>query len=259
MSTTELERLQRRFAEALLGEGAAGDAVVAELGVVAGGGGLSAEDRLRVYREAFWIRMYENLEEDYPEVSRQLGPEAFRRAVRGFITEHPSAHPSLIVLGEAFAPFMARARPDRPELAELARLEWAKIVVRHAEAPSAPLTAPPQLPPDAYPGLRLEPSPTARLLELSHRVGRWLSLPADRRAAAPIEPGPEVVMVVRRAFVVTVEPVPAPFDRVLARLYAGAALGEAIAALDPESVEPAQVTRAFADFLSRGYFARLAL
>lgn len=256
MSSAELHRFQAWFAEALVRDGPDDPAASpAELSSIVAGGSLSPAGRLRVYQEAFWIRMHENLEEDYPEVRRLMRPEPFRRVVRRFITQHPQPHPSLLRLGEAFPLFLGRARPERPELAEVARIEWAKIEVRHAEASQSALIAPPALPPEVLLGIRLMPSPTSRLLELTHRIGTWLGMPATARAEVGVEPGPETVVVVRRDFVVHVEPVPPPFDRVLVTLHAGGTLAEAVAVLESVEVEPAAVTAAFADFLAKGYFS----
>lgn len=260
MSTVELDRFQRWFAEALVRDGPGGPGVASSrLEAIVERGPLSAAERMRVYQTAFWIRMHENLEEDYPELRRLLGADAFRHVARAFVTQSPEGHPSLIRLGEGLPAYLARACPERPALAEVARVEWAKIEVKHAEAPVAALSAPPTLPPEALFGLRLVPSPLTRALELQHRVGTWMSLAPELRGASPVEPGPQLVMVVRRSFVVHVEPISAPFDRVLARLHAGVSLGEAVAELDPASVEPAAVTDAFTDFLARGYFERIEL
>jgi hypothetical protein len=249
-----LEQLQSWFAEALVHDAGAHPSL---LETIVESGPLRATQRLRIYQEAFWIRMKENLEEDYPGLRRLLGAPRFESLVRDFVTASPQGHSSLIRLGEMLPAYLERHFPDRLDLASVARLEWAKIDVRHAGAPSKTLGALPALPPDVLFGIRMVPSPLVRLVVLPCRAGRWL-LEADPSKSS-IEALPETVMVVRRGFDVHIEPIASPFDRVLVRLVKGASLTEAVGELDPTAVEPAAVTEAFADFLTRGYFERFDL
>ncbi len=259
MSTPPLERFQQWFAEALIHDGPSDPPSTSPmLRSIIEAGPLSAAARLRIYQEAFWIRMNENLEEDYPGVRRLLGPVAFTELVRAFVTASPQPHPSLIYLGEAFPNFLAHAFPGRAELAAMARVEWAKIEVRHAEAPEVLLTGLPALAPEALFGLRLLRSPTARVLLEQHRVGSWLSGLVSE-APTSVEVGAETVAVVRQGFEICIDVISPPFDGVLGKLWEGASLAASIEGLDPGAVSLAEVSQAFAGFVQRGYFERVEL
>lgn len=131
-------------------------------------GALSAAERVRVYADMHFLRMRDALAEDYPAVRRAIGGERFAKLVRAYVAEHPSDRPSLRDLGRHLPFFLARSSvPDGPPwLAELAAFEWA--LVEAFDAPDdAVLRAPDlrALPPERWPGLRLEPVRSLLVLE----------------------------------------------------------------------------------------------
>jgi hypothetical protein len=97
--------------------------------LVAGDARASGEERLQVYATMYRLRMTEALESQFPRVAAALGPEDFGRAAAAFVGEVPSRQPSLRDIGRGFPAWVARARPDWPALAGLARLEWARADV----------------------------------------------------------------------------------------------------------------------------------
>jgi len=97
--------------------------------LVIGDARASADERLQVHATMYRLRIAEALESQFPQVARALGAGDFGRASFAFVSEVPSRHPSLRELGRAFPGWLARARPDRPALAGLARLEWARADV----------------------------------------------------------------------------------------------------------------------------------
>lgn len=179
-----LRELQGAFFAALE-RGAAGDDRVdpALLAVVDGGGTLDAAARVGIYAEMYWTRIAAALAEDFPRVAALLGDARFHRLARAYVACTPSRHPSLRHAGSGFADFLA-ARFAReadaespgggdvpPFLADLARLEWARVGV--FDAPDATVLTLDDLrglAPDRWPDLRLHPTPAALVLELGWPV-----------------------------------------------------------------------------------------
>ncbi len=86
-------------------------------------GGLPAAERIDIYRSMYWFRQIEALRDGFPRVVRALGDAAFRALCLRFIEANPSRHPSLERLGERFPSYVSS---ERPELADLALLEWTR-------------------------------------------------------------------------------------------------------------------------------------
>lgn len=114
-----LREAQESIARAILGGGLGGLAI-------AGGGCLSPERALAVYREGYYARLTGALGETFEAVWSVLGDAAFFALCRDFISVHRSVHYSLSAYGEGLGPFLAD-RPeagDRPFLPELCAFEW---------------------------------------------------------------------------------------------------------------------------------------
>src|SRR5271166_1405449 len=83
--------------------------------------------RIRVYSDAYYLRLRDVLSEDFPRVAALLNAEQFDQVVASYLEEFPSEQPSVRQLGRALAEFL-RHREDIPKsLAELAELEWARV------------------------------------------------------------------------------------------------------------------------------------
>lgn len=136
-----LRELQARFFAALTQQGGAGEST-ALAGAIAASPTLDAEARLEIYRDMYATRLLEVLAEDFPATARVLGAKRFAAQGRRYVARHRSTHPSLRFFGAAFPDMLARARVTRaqPWVADLARLEWARLSVFDAPDPQ-PLTA----------------------------------------------------------------------------------------------------------------------
>lgn len=117
-----LREFQRVFAEAVRGTGS-GAPLEAR---VAGGEGVRA--RIAVYRTGYVARLCDALRDDYPKVAIALG-DRFQPVVREYVAKYPSDQPSLRHFGRHLADFLEahEVRAARPWLADLARLEWARV------------------------------------------------------------------------------------------------------------------------------------
>lgn len=165
-----LADLQARVLEALAagapGAGAAVPYDAALLARIRPDGPLDPAGRLDVYAGMYQTRLRDALREDYPRVEAALGDRPFTALVRRYVARHPSTRPSLRDLGRSLAAFLEADRPEAPWLADLARLEWARVeVFDAADAPPLTLDALRAVSAGNWPELRLVPVPSYRRLE----------------------------------------------------------------------------------------------
>jgi hypothetical protein len=194
--------------------------------------GLRAAERVGIYQRMYLPRMMEALESDYEGLAHFLGPKAWTRLVRAYLTAHPSRSYTLNELGRRLPEFVRRARgPHAAFCHDLARLELAI-----AEVFDAPETTPlsekdlASLRPRDLERLRLVPAAALRLLRLDHDAGAWLeSLRGDAHDHPPARRRRTRVVVYRRGYrVKRREPEEAAFA-LLEDLVAGAPIGRALA------------------------------
>lgn len=176
-----LAQLQQQFQRYVLGA-----APVIEAAVTGNERG-DAATRLRVYADAYRLRLLEALGNDYEALRRFIGEARFERLGRAYIEEHPSDTPSVRWFGRHLPQFLRRAPAyaARPVLAELAQFEWSKGEVFDApDAPPLALEAVAAVAPDRWPGMQLQPHPGLRRLDL-----RW-NVPAICLAYEQGQPAP---------------------------------------------------------------------
>lgn len=182
MSSSPLETLQRRFVRSV--SFAADPAFVAG---VRGGGALTAERAVEVYRGAYPARLTEALGETYEACWRVLGDEEFFRAARRYIARFSSTSYNLSDYGASFPEFLESGpwTQAAPFLGDLARLEWAFKGVFHARAHRG--LEPAELAAAAGSGRRLALGAASALLAFKHRVRDVWS--RDRADSSPLTPG----------------------------------------------------------------------
>ncbi len=136
---------------------------------------MSAFERLEIYRQSYWARLLDSLEEDFPGLQVVLGKRAFRRLSEAYLAHSPSRSFTLRDLGSRLVPFLQKHPAyagSNPELAlDMARLEWAHIEAFDSAA-EPPIGPEDLIELDA--GLKLRLQPHLRLLELRHPVDDWL-------------------------------------------------------------------------------------
>ena len=120
-SALDLARLQREFQDYVLRRNPA------VLEHVLGTGPADAATRMDVYADGYALRLLEALETDYPGLKAIAGGEHFEALGRAFIAANPSTSRNLRWYGERLAQVLetSPAWSDRPELADMARFEWA--------------------------------------------------------------------------------------------------------------------------------------
>ena len=196
MPAPSLRELQRAFWRSVTRpDTAAGDPL---LDVIAPSATLTPAERVEIYAGMYFHRILDALREDFERVAALLGDERFEQAVRAYLARHSSQHPSIRHVGRAFADFLAE-HVTPPCLADLARLEWARLAVFDAPDP-APLRLDDLLavPVDDWPDLRLAPIAALEVLVSDWPVHRlW-----EDAAAATCAPARTALRVWRHGFLV---------------------------------------------------------
>lgn len=167
--------------------------------------GAAVARRFDVHRNNVIASLADAVADTFPVVRALVGEAFFRALAVAFVRSHPPRGPVLHAYGDAFPAFVARFPPAAvlPYLADVARLEWARVEACHA-ADAQPLTLAPsagerigELLPVLHPATRLVGSPHAI-------VSLWA---AHQQDAAPehLDAGPaENALVVRPAHEVLV-------------------------------------------------------
>ena len=219
--------------------------------------GLAAEDGVALYAGMYRARLGEALRETFPALARHLGEARFAALAGDYLTRHPSAHHDVGQVGRSLPAFLRRhPAPDRPDLCDLAALEWARQ--RAFFAPPSSAAGPSAfaaLAPTAFASARLRLSPALHLLALGHDVApAWRALSAGE-AAGPARPGAVRVAVWRRGFEVFHAALAAEEAEALRRARAGAGLGEVCEPF-AAGADPAEAARAaLAGWLGEGWIS----
>ena len=179
-----LAELQRDFQRAVAGNG---DAEVSRWIIADATAG--AQARLRVYSEAYGLRLVEVLTEDFPVLKRMAGDAGFVRLCEAYIAAHPSTTRSVRWFGRRLDAFLEEygAVRRRPVLAEIASFEWARGEVFDAEdMPALSIDAIAAVPPEQWPQMRFVIADSVRRLDL-----RW-NVPALCQAVDQSDPLPRM-------------------------------------------------------------------
>lgn len=89
------------------------------------GYGIARESRLDLYHGAYRARLLEALGVVYERTRCYVGDEEFAAAGARHVALHPSRSRNLRDYGEGFPDTLRASLPDRPEVAELATMDWA--------------------------------------------------------------------------------------------------------------------------------------
>lgn len=178
MGERDLGELQRFVSDVVRGATLIGSdaALTAQAGALISPSpsGMAPHERLEVYREQFWLRHLNSIDEDFPTLTWVVGgPVAFRGLATGYLRACPPRTWDLQRLGIDLPSYLAGdARWGHDPLArDAARLDWA--FMEAFDAPDSPPFDPRVLastPEDAWPGARIDLHASLRLLSLGHPV-----------------------------------------------------------------------------------------
>jgi Putative DNA-binding domain len=134
---------------------------------------LSAAERIGIYADAYFYRLFECLVEDFPAMLAVLGADNFAALVKEYLVEHPPTEPSILYAGLYLADFLNdHPFAERwPFIADLARLERAVLDVFHAtNAPALSLETLHTVPSEDWPALKLRTHPAVEIVHSEWRI-----------------------------------------------------------------------------------------
>ncbi len=133
---------------------------------------LSALERIDIYADAYFYRLLDCLNEEFPATLAVVGPDNFAALARDYLLHYPPSEPSIIHAGRYLATFLRNHRL----IAELARLERVILDVFHArDAPALGVEAIRTLPSHQWPELKLRAHPAVEIVHSEWRVADVLS------------------------------------------------------------------------------------
>jgi hypothetical protein len=219
---------------------------------------LSAAERARIYSDMYLARLVDALREDYPLLARLVGDEEFFALGAAYVRAHPSRSPTLAHLGRELPGFLRGRAGQRPDVADLAALEWARaeaFIARDAE-PQDPAVL--QSLGEDLPGARLELVPSVRVLSLDHDVAPlWSDLDSGGEPSAP-RAGPACLLVWRRGFDVFHAPIASEERAALEAVLSGTTVGEACEAFTTAADPVRAALEALTSWFGEGLVARVA-
>lgn len=139
----------------------------------------NAERRLRIYYDAYRLRLIEALGGDYETLQAALGEEAFRTAALAYLEANVSQWRNVRWYGARLPDFLRDTAPwsERVWLSDIARFEWTlTLAFDAADTSSLTFAELAALPAEAWAALAFRLHPSVQLLRLSSNA------PAMRKA-----------------------------------------------------------------------------
>jgi hypothetical protein len=205
------------------------------------------------------LRLVDALRETFPNVLRHLGDEQFAALAEDYVRRNPSRHHDVGQVGRHLAAFL-RTYPDpqRPDLADLAELEWARHQVFFAQ-PAEPVRpeALSALAPEDFARASLLLSPALRILVLDHDAASlWRRLEGGELPGPP-SAGAFAISVWRRGFDVFHAPVPLDEAVAIEAAIAGHCLASICASFSDQEDPVTAAHAALGSWLGEGWIVAL--
>jgi hypothetical protein len=233
---------------------------------------LTAWERLGIYNQAYFARLLECMQEEYPMVRHTVGDDLFHDFALSYLQQHPPSSYSLYHLGTHFPKFLLAQRPVKSLSSEI---DWADFIIDLADyewqlnevfdGPGMEMLSPLDLTRLAnqqsheLPLLRFRPVSCLRLLEYRFPVHRYFSAIRNSQVTDPPTANPTHLAITRRNYKVEHYEMCRPAWMLLTQLVAGATLGESMEhLLSNEQDHPELENRIFEwfrDWMSLGFFA----
>jgi hypothetical protein len=218
---------------------------------------LPAAERLAIYANMYCWRLIDALREDFPKLVAALGDDGFCALAAGYVREHPSEEPSLSKLGRRVADYLVRHPAGRPDLPDLAQLEWARAEAFEAEeVPLAGIDSLRAVPLAELPHVRIALAPSVRLLRLEHDAPALWRAIEDRTALRPPCRSKVDVAVWRKEFEVFHAVLDADEARAVERAMGGGPLGAVCEPFTERGDAAAAALRAVASWFAEGWVRR---
>jgi hypothetical protein len=192
---------------------------------------VSAIDRLEIYRQAYYLRIIEVLQQDYAALNYCMGDQAFYDLATDYIDACPSIFKSIRWYGKKLAQFMqADTRyANQAWLIEMAEFEW--LLTESFDATdSAILTIEEMaaIAPETWPHLYLQLHPSLRPLTLEwNTIDNWECYQEENESIAPQKnASPESWIIWRKDYEVQFRLLAATETQMINDFMAGKNIGE---------------------------------
>ena len=171
---SSLQAIQQQMLQAVLAEKTPATLPIVRTDRIA-----DIDSRLAIYRHGYRVRLRDALKNEFTGLHNMAGIK-FDRLLDKYVAAHPSEHYNIRWYGAGLAAFLDYAHPwrDQPQLAEMARLDWAISIA--FDAPDEPIASIADLSgvaPEAWPGLQFS------LQQNLHVLACHFNTAAFRRAA----------------------------------------------------------------------------
>lgn len=194
--------------------------------------GARTSKRFDVYRNNVAVSLIEAVGATYPAVLKLVGEDFFKAATRVYVTQEPPRSPVLLRYGSTFPDFLEAFGPARsvPYLADVARLEWARLTAYHAaDAEPLDLEALGTVPPEKLDVVRMGFHPSAALIKSTFPiVSIWSDILHPEQGIAVDMTRGEEALVVRPRLDVESRILPAAAYPFMKALFDGDTLGRAV-------------------------------
>lgn len=151
---------------------------------------VNASTRLRIYADAYRLRLLEALRVDFPALHTLAGDEEFERIGRAYIDAHPSAHFSIRYFGAQLAAFLRGNERWRsvPVFAEMAAFEWSLgLSFDAADSPLVGVEDMAAIPPQDWGRMRFGLHSSMQRLDLRWNVPvLWKAIDEEQPPQAPV-------------------------------------------------------------------------
>ena len=232
---------------------------------------LTSVERLEIYARAYYARLIECLQAQFPMLARAVGDDLFGAFAVDYLRRYPSQSYTLGELGSRFVRFLQETRPNEqaaidaaenedapwPDfLIDLAELEWHFSEVFDGpgaeQEPPLDANALAAIPPDRWAAARLTCVPCLRLVEMRYPVHLYWRALRDHEEAVPPLPAETWLAISRRNYIVRHLELSRPAFMILGGLQTGLTVGEAIG--HAANALPADADSAVADL--QAWFAQ---
>lgn len=227
---------------------------------------LTAAERVEIYSDMYFARLFDVLGEEYQVVRALAGHENFARLVRAYLREHPSRHWSLAGLGRKLPSFLAGPfrLPKKALLLDVARLECLMAIV--FDAPQSSVLTPADVArvgADDFNSARLVCIPALELASFDHPANEIVRALRHDEKPKSLAKQRTFTVVWRKEWVVWRMDLGEAMFHVLSELKAGRTIGEAIATGSQhhhgDAAElQADIARSFGEWINEGLFERIA-
>lgn len=143
---------------------------------------VGATQRLKIYHNAYRLRIVGAFAAAYPMLQAYLGDDAFANVARSYLTKTPSIYPNMRWYGAQMPAHLLSVLAKHPIAAELAQFEWTLSLAFDAEDTTIiNLQDLARIPPENWGDLRFKFQPSTHLLALHYNaVAVWQALNVEQ-------------------------------------------------------------------------------